>query len=103
MAYFHGPSLDMRNELLPLHRSYLEAVGASPRHAGAGFMARKFETEAGVGDMASDYKPSVYGEQLWNYFERSYPDIMQRYYSGRRPANVAKAVANTARKTVNTS
>ena len=43
-------------------------------------MARKFETEAGIGDMASEYKPAVYGEQLWNYFERSYPDIMRRYY-----------------------
>ena len=43
-------------------------------------MARKFETDAGVGDMASQHKVSVYGEQLWNYFERSYPEIMQRYY-----------------------
>ncbi|MEM8607026.1 MAG: 2-oxoglutarate and iron-dependent oxygenase domain-containing protein [Myxococcota bacterium] len=80
MAYFHGPSLDMRNELLPLDRSYFTAVAASPRHSGAGFMARKFETEAGIGDMASAYKPSVYGEQLWNYFERSYPTIMRRHY-----------------------
>lgn len=88
MAYFHGPSLHTRNDLLPLDRSYLDAVVASPRHASAGFMARKFETEAGIGDMASRYKPSVYGEQLWNYFERSYPDIMQRYYanaSSQRP------------------
>ena len=37
-------------------------------------MARKHETEAGVGDMQSDYKPAVYGEQLWNYFSRSYPE-----------------------------
>ena len=85
MAYFHGPSLHTRTALLPLDRSYVEAVAASPRHAGAGFMARKFETEAGVGDMASDYKPAVYGEQLWNYFERSYPEIMQRYYATATP------------------
>lgn len=82
MAYFHGPSLDMRNDLLPLDRHYFEAVARSPRHAGAGFMARKAETDTGVSDMASHHKPAVYGEQLWNYFERSYPDIMQRYYGG---------------------
>ncbi|MEM7294441.1 MAG: 2OG-Fe(II) oxygenase family protein, partial [Pseudomonadota bacterium] len=81
MGYFHGPALETRNELLPLEQQYFDAVAASPRHAGAGFMARKAETEAGVGDMASQHKPAVYGEQLWNYFERSYPDIMQRYYS----------------------
>ena len=81
MAYFHGPSLHTRTELLPLDRSHFQAVAASARHAGAGFMARKSETEAGVGDMASQYKPAVYGEQLWNYFERSYPNIMRRYYA----------------------
>ena len=81
MAYFHGPCLHARNDLLPLDQAYFEAVAASPRHAGAGFMARKCETEAGIGDMASRHKPAVYGEQLWNYFERSYPEIMQRYYA----------------------
>ena len=98
MAYFHGPSLHMRNELLPLHRSCFEAVSASPRHAGAGFMARKFETEAGVGDMASHHQPAVYGEQLWNYFERSYPDIMQRFYGAATPeSTVAKTTDLTTK------
>ena len=38
------------------------------------------ETEAGVGDMASHYRPSTYGEQLWNYFARSYPDNVAHHY-----------------------
>lgn len=79
-GYFHGPSLATTLDPLPLARSYFEAVAASPRHAGAGFMARKHETEAGVGDMASSYKPAVYGEQLWNYFSRSYPDNVAAHY-----------------------
>ncbi len=43
-------------------------------------MARKEETEAGVGDMQSRYRATVYGEQLWNYFARSYPGIMAAHY-----------------------
>ena len=43
-------------------------------------MARKEETDAGVGDMASYYRPATYGEQLWNYFARSYPEIVAHHY-----------------------
>ncbi|MGI9594751.1 MAG: isopenicillin N synthase family dioxygenase [Acidimicrobiales bacterium] len=83
-GYFHGPSLDTPLAPLPLDRRFSEAVAASPRHANAGFMARKHETESGVGDMRSVHKPATYGEQLWNYFSRSYPDNMTRHYG--RPA-----------------
>ncbi len=79
-GYFHGPSLHTTLDPLPLDPSYPAAVAASPRHAGAGYMALKHETEAGVGDMASAHKPAVYGEQLWNYFSRSYPDNMAAHY-----------------------
>lgn len=72
-GYFHGPSLD--TELAPLHLDsrFADAVRASPHHAGAGYMARVDETEAGIGDMQSNYRPTTFGEQLWNYFRRSYP------------------------------
>lgn len=80
LGYFHGPSLEARLDPLPLDDSYSKAVQASRRHSGAGFMALKVETEAGVGDMQSSYKPTEYGMQLWNYFSRSYPEIMSRYY-----------------------
>ncbi len=79
-GYFHGPALDTALEPLTLGDEYTRAVAASPRHAGAGYMARKEETEAGVGDMQSRYRATVYGEQLWNYFARSYPGIMAAHY-----------------------
>ncbi|MDG2039249.1 MAG: 2-oxoglutarate and iron-dependent oxygenase domain-containing protein [Ilumatobacter sp.] len=80
-GYFHGPSLDVRLDPLPLDPSYAAAVAGSPRHRGAGFMARAEETSAGVGDMQSDHRAETYGEQLWNYFTRSYADMMSRHHS----------------------
>jgi len=79
-AHFYGPSLAAPLDPLPLGDRFAAAVAASPHHAKAGFMARKEETEAGVGDMASSYRPSTYGEQLWNYFARSYPDNVALHY-----------------------
>ena len=79
-AYFHGPSLDMPLTPLKLDQRFVEAVAASPRHANAGFMAQRDETDSGVGDMQSPHHPGVYGEQLWNYFARSYPDNVKRHY-----------------------
>ena len=58
----------------------LSSLRASPRHANAGFMARKEETDAGMGDMSSSHRVAVYGEQVWNYFVRSYPDIVASHY-----------------------
>lgn len=79
-GYFHGPSLDMPIAPLELDRHFAAAVAASPRHANAGFMAQRDETASGVGDMQSRHHPDIYGEQLWNYFARSYPDNMRRHY-----------------------
>lgn len=80
VGYFHGPSLDTTLEPVPLRPEFAAAVANSPRHQGAGYMARREETEAGVGDMASHHKPAVYGEQLWNYFRRSYPANVALHY-----------------------
>jgi len=79
-GYFCGPSLGASLDPLPLVDRFAEAVAVSPHHAGAGFMAPKDELDAGVGDMASDYRPGTYGEQLWNYFSRSYPEIVAHHY-----------------------
>lgn len=79
-GYFHGPSLHTPLDRLPLDERFIQAVEDSPFHSDAGFMARREETEAGVGDIASTHKPATYGEQLWNYFSRSYPDNMARFY-----------------------
>ena len=34
----------------------------------------------GVADMASDHHPATYGDQLWNYFARSYPANVEAHY-----------------------
>lgn len=79
-AYFHGP--DLRTELvpLPLAERFRAAVAASPRHAGAGFMARRTELESGVEGIASRRGAGVYGQQLWNYYCRSYPENVAAHY-----------------------
>jgi len=80
-AYFHGPHLDFQvSQKLKLDPKFEKAVAASPFHRNAKFMARKEETAAGVGDMGSPHIPNTYGEQLWNYFSRAYPDIVQSFY-----------------------
>jgi isopenicillin N synthase-like dioxygenase len=80
-AYFHGPSLDTRLVPIDLPPRFAEAVTASERHRTAGFMASRSQTESGTGDMANDRHASTYGEQLWNYFARSYPDNMAAHHS----------------------
>jgi hypothetical protein len=46
-------------------------------------MARRQELVTGAGGIAST-SAGVYGEQLWNYSLRSYPDNVRRHY----PADV---------------
>ncbi|MEL6190182.1 MAG: 2OG-Fe(II) oxygenase family protein, partial [Myxococcota bacterium] len=83
LGYFHGPSLDMPLTPLTLHPRYAEAVAASPRHDRAGFMAPKEEVERGAVPMTSRDVPERYGEQLWRYFERSYPELVARHHPDR--------------------
>ena len=54
-------------------------MAASPRHATAGFMAKRHELVAGSGGIASR-GAGVYGQQLWNYYLRSYPDNVRTHY-----------------------
>ena len=79
-AYFHGPSLDAPLEPIGLGQRFVDAVEASERHRTAGYMATKEQTAAGVDDMSSTVHTDTYGAQLWNYFSRSYPEMMQRHY-----------------------
>jgi isopenicillin N synthase-like dioxygenase len=79
-AWFHGPELTTRLDQLPLDPSFADAVAASPRHAGAGFMARRSEIESGVDGIESRSGAGVYGQQLWNYYCRSYPDNVARHH-----------------------
>ena len=79
-GYFHGPSLDTELRPLDLAPRFRDAVAASERHRTAGFMASAESTDAGVADMAGELYASTYGEQLWNYFRRSYPANMATHH-----------------------
>lgn len=72
-AYFHGPSLAMELTPVDLAPRFAARVEASPRHRDAGYMALRGQTDRGVGEMESTHVARTYGEQLWNYFVRSYP------------------------------
>ena len=78
-AYFHGPDLRARLDPLPLDQRFADAVAASPRHAAAGFMAQREELLAGDSGTVSQ-SAAVYGQQLWNYYLRSYPENVRRHY-----------------------
>ena len=78
-AYFHGPDLPTSLDPLELDERFTDALAASPRHANAGFMAKRDELLAGIGGTASTSAP-VYGEQLWNYYRRSYPDNVRIHH-----------------------
>jgi isopenicillin N synthase-like dioxygenase len=78
-GYFHGPDLRTSLDPLPLDPSFAAAVAASPRHASAGFMSKRNELLDGAAVTASTTAP-VYGQQLWNYYVRSYPDNVRAHY-----------------------
>jgi isopenicillin N synthase-like dioxygenase len=78
-AYFHGPDLRASLEPLDLPSPFVEAVAASERHRQAGFMAKRDELLAGATGTVSESAP-VYGQQLWNYYVRSYPANVARHY-----------------------
>jgi isopenicillin N synthase-like dioxygenase len=79
-AYFHGPELSTRLEPLPLDHRYREAVAASAHHRDAGFMARRDELLIGARGTTST-PADTYGQQLWNYFTRSYPDLVRLHHA----------------------
>ena len=78
-AYFHGPDLRAELTMLELAPEFADAVAASDRHRSAGFMAKRDELLAGDGGINS--APVLqYGQMMWNYYVRSYPDIVLSNY-----------------------
>jgi len=79
-AYFHGP--DLRASLAPLElgSQFVDAVAASPRHREAGFMAKREELLSGASGTKST-SVALFGEQLWNYYKRSYPDLVAAHHA----------------------
>ena len=78
-AYFHGPDLRASIGPLQLDQEFVEAVEASARHRTAGFMAKRDELLDGASGTASA-PVAAYGEMLWNYYCRSYPENVTRHY-----------------------
>ena len=78
-GYFHGPGLTTSLAPLPLDPRFAEAVAASPHHLSAGFMAKRDELLAGAAGTNSA-PVDTYGQQLWNYFTRSYPELVRRHH-----------------------
>lgn len=78
-AYFHGPDLRASLEPLALGPTFTSAVAESPRHRDAGFMASRAQLLTGEEGLAGGAVP-VFGEQMWNYYVRSYPDLVRRHY-----------------------
>lgn len=85
-GYFHGPDLRTRLEPLPLDAHFAEAVAASPHHSSAGFMAKRDELLSGARGTGSS-RVECYGEQLWNYFVRSYPELVARHHPDAAPVD----------------
>ena len=80
IGYFHGPALETPISRMKLSEYFINAVSASPRHTNAGFMAPIKDIQSGVGAMKGELTASTYGDQLWNYFCRSYPDNAKKFY-----------------------
>lgn len=78
-AYFHGPDLRTTLEPLDLAAEFREAVEASPRHRTAGFMATRDELLSGASGTQAR-SAAIFGEQVWNYYCRSYPQNVQRHH-----------------------
>ena len=78
-AYFHGPDLRASLEPLDLDPRFAQAVAASSHHREAGFMAKRDELLAGERGTSSA-SATTYGEQLWNYYRRSYPANVALHY-----------------------
>jgi isopenicillin N synthase-like dioxygenase len=79
-GYFHGPDLRTPLDPLPLDQRFADAVSASEHHRSAGFMAKRDELLAGERGVTSS-GTGTYGEQLWNYFSRSYPELVARHHA----------------------
>ena len=79
-GYFHGPSLTTELGQLPLAPEFAAAVANSSHHQDAGFMPTPDEAGTGTAAMASHHRPQTYGEQLWNYFSRSYAAQMAQHH-----------------------
>ena len=79
-AFFYSPDLNTALDPLPIDPAFIERANSSERHRCEGLMASRAEMAAGTSGMASQFKPTVFGEKYWQRWVRSYPEIASRYY-----------------------
>jgi hypothetical protein len=81
IGFFYGPSLDTDLRPLELHAKFADAVQASERHRRLGLMPQLEEIKQGiVGNFDGAVRDRTYGELLWGYFSRAYPENMAKHY-----------------------
>ena len=81
VGFFYGPSLDTSLRPLDLGTRFIDAVHASERHRRAGVMPQRDELEQGVvGNFEGGARHRTFGDLLWGYFSRAYPENMARHY-----------------------
>jgi isopenicillin N synthase-like dioxygenase len=82
-AFFYSPDLTTVLDPLPIASGLIEQAACSERHRGEGLMASRAEMAAGTAGMASQRRPTIFGERYWQRWVRSYPDIAASYYPER--------------------
>ncbi len=85
-AFFYSPDLRCKLDPLPIPKKYRQQVARSSRHSSEGLMASKAEMARGVSGMASAHQTAIFGDQYWQRWVRSYPNIAARFYpNGKDP------------------
>jgi len=80
-GFFYGPCLDADLSPLSLPAELLQAVERSHRHQSVGTMPTKEELDQGVHDsFAGVVRHKTYGDMLWQYFSRAYPELARLHY-----------------------
>ena len=79
-AFFYSPDLNTLLDPLPIGSSFIDQVMRSERHRNEGLMASRAEMITGTPGMASQRKPTVFGEKYWQRWVRSYPEIARKFY-----------------------
>lgn len=84
VGFFYGPSLDCDLRPLALPADLAAAVEASERHRTAGIMPTREEIAMGIdGSLAGAARHKTYGDLLWGYFSRAYPELIAMHHPER--------------------
>ncbi|NKB61794.1 MAG: isopenicillin N synthase family oxygenase [Gammaproteobacteria bacterium] len=79
-AFFYSPDLHARLDPLPLGQGLIEQARRSAWHQNAGFMPSRQQILMGTQKQGTENLPRVFGHRYWQRWERSYPEIVRKYY-----------------------